>query len=128
MSKSVAIALCVSVLFAAGAAASFTRAHQLRGDAEWLMARGNAEAQEYANSFDTQHADNQFSTFEARREVLEKASRFHSLQLLCILGSVLSAFGAYVLWLYFRLRQQLVDATDASGPTDISRNAAPVST
>lgn len=76
------------------------------------MARGNAEAQQYADSFEVAHADSQLKTFDQRREVLEKASRFHSLQLLSTLGAVLSGFGAYLLYLYWRLRQQLVDATD----------------
>jgi hypothetical protein len=112
VSKSVTIAMCVSVLFAAGAAGSYARARQLRADAEWLMARGNAEAQQYADSFEVSHADNQLKSFDERREVLEKAGRFHALQLLSTLGTVLSAFAAYVLYLYWRLRQQLVDATE----------------
>lgn len=112
MSRSVAIAAVVSLAFIAGAVGSFVKAHALRKDGDWLMARGAAEAQEYANSFETRHADAQLLTFDERRAVLESANRWQGLQLFCILGAVLSAFGAYVLYLYWRLRQQLVDATD----------------
>src|SRR6478672_2622130 len=111
MSRSVTIAAVVCVAFAAGAVASAIRAKTLRTDGEWLMARGSAEAQEYASSFETRHADAQLLTFDQRRDVLERANRWQGLELFCILGSVLSAFSAYVLYLYYRLRQQLVDAT-----------------
>lgn len=125
MSRSVTIAAAVCGLFAAGAVASWQRVHKLNGDAEWLMARGNAEAQQYADSFDSQHADAQLQSFDKRREVLEQAARWQGLELFCILGAVVSAFGAYVLYLYWRLRQQLVDATGAEDDSHHIAHAAP---
>jgi hypothetical protein len=107
----VAVAIGVAVLCAAGAAGCYVRANQLRGEASWLMARGNAEAQEYAASLDSATAASQLKTFEQRRAVLERAHLWQRGQMLLILSSVAAAIASYVLFLFRRLREQLVDAS-----------------
>ena len=110
-SRSVALAIVVSVLCAGGAVACYLRASQLRSDAEWYLARGNAEAEEYSATLDSAIAERQLATFEQRRELLERAHLWQRAQLLLVLAGVGSAFGSYLLYLFFRLRQQLVEAT-----------------
>lgn len=111
MSRSVIMAIAVAVLSAAAAAGCYLRASQLRTEAGWLMARGNAAADEYAQSFDGAAADAQLASFDQRRAVLEQAQRWQRLQMVLVLAAVVSAFCSYVFFLFRRLREQLVDAT-----------------
>lgn len=110
-SRSVAFAIAVAMLCAAGAAGCYWRAHQLRSEAAWLMARGNAQAQEYAASLDSKTAVTQLATFEERRLVLERAHRWQRAQMLLVLSAVVALIASYVLFLFRRLREQLVDAS-----------------
>jgi hypothetical protein len=118
-SRSVAAAIAVSLLSAGGAVACFYRSSQLRTDGEWYLARGNAEAEEYASTLDSAVAEKQLATFEQRREILEKAHVWQRLQLLLILCSVVAAFGSYVLYLFFRLRQQLVEGGEVEAELSV---------
>ena len=109
-SRSVALAIAVSVLCAGGAVASYFEASQLRSEAEWYLARGNAEAREYSATLDGAVAERELASFDKRRELLERAHGWQRLQLLSVMGGVGSALGAYLLYLFFRLRVQLDDA------------------
>ena len=80
------------------------------------MARGQAQAQEYASSFDGAFADQQLASFEERRVTLEHAQLWQLLEKLLVLLSVLGAFSSYVLYLFRRLRDQLVEATSEADP------------
>lgn len=113
-SRSVTLAILFAVLFAGGAVGSFLQAQKYRTDARWLLERGTAQAQEYAATFDGSHADEQLSTLEQRRQVLEQAHLWQRLQLLSILASVIAAFSSYVFFLFRRLRDQLLEGADAS--------------
>ncbi len=114
-SRSVASAIAVSLLCGGAAVACYFRAASLRTDGEWFLARGNAEAEEYASSLDSAVAEKQLASFERRREVLERAHRWQRLELLLILSSVVAAFSSYVLYLFFRLRQQLIEGGEPEG-------------
>ena len=109
-SRGMVLAAFVSLLCAAGAVGCFFRSHQLRVDADWLMARGKAEAAEYARSFDGRVEEKQLATFEKRRDALEASHAWQVGQMLCVLASVAAAFASYVLFLFRRLREQLVEA------------------
>ena len=113
-SRSTTIAIAVSIALAGGAVASYLQARKLRDEAQWLMARGDAQAQQYAATFDNTAAEQQLSTFEKRRLVLEHAQKWQLLQMVLVMASVLSAFSSYVLFLFRRLREQLLDASDSS--------------
>ena len=117
-SRSVVLAGALTALSAVGAAASYLRANELRQQAEVLLARGNAEALEYASSFNGALAERQLATFPERRAQLEAAYGWERIQMLLVLTSVVGLFGSYVLYLFHRLREQLVDAAPdlASGP------------
>ena len=115
-SRGMTVALCLSVAAVAGAAGCYARARALHADAEWLMARGQAQAQEYASSFDGAFADQQLASFEERRVTLEHAQLWQLLEKLLVLLSVLGAFSSYVLYLFRRLRDQLVEATSEADP------------
>lgn len=110
-SRSVAISIAVAVLCALSAVGSSLMARSLESDAEWLMARGNAQAQDYASTLDAEHAQTQLATFEARRDVLERAHLWQRLQYLLTLAAVIAGFVSYTLFLHRRLRDQLLDAT-----------------
>ena len=110
-SRSVAISIAVAVLFGVGAGGSFVQARKLRGDAEWLMARGNAQAQEYAATLDSEKAQHQLSTFAERRTVLERAHIWQRLQYLLTLATVVALFVSYTFFLHRRLREQLLDVS-----------------
>ncbi len=110
MSRSVALALVVCLASGGGAFWAYDKASRLRTEGNWLMLRGNAQAEEYAHSLDTQAAETQLLTFEQRRVVLESAHFWQRVQMLLVLLCVVAAFSTYILWLYFRLRQQLVEA------------------
>lgn len=109
-SRSVTAAIVISVLCAGGAVGSYLQSRALRTDAQWLMARGEAQAQEYASTFDNAAAEKQLGTFEARRVVLAKAQRWQLLQMILVMAAVIAAFSSYVLFLFRRLREQLIDA------------------
>lgn len=113
-SRSVAVAILFALLFAGGAVGSFFQAQKYRTEARWLLERGTAQAQQYAQTLDGTAADEQLSTLEQRREVLESAHLWQRLQLLCILASVIAAFSSYVFFLFRRLREQLLEGADAS--------------
>jgi hypothetical protein len=110
-SRSVAVAVTLAVVAAGGAVASHVRSRQLKSDAEWLMARGSAQADEYATTLDSRVAEAQLATFDDRRAALERAEIWHRTEMLLILLAVVSAFSSYVLYLFRRLREQLVEAS-----------------
>lgn len=110
-SRSVAISIAVAGLFALSAGGSYLMAKSLRTDAEWLMARGNAQAQEYASTLDSEKAQTQLATFDERRGVLERAHLWQRLQYLLTLAAVIAVFASYTFFLHRRLREQLIEAT-----------------
>lgn len=112
-SRSVAVAITIAVLSSFGAVGCYVRATQLRTEGQWLLERGTAEAQEFANTFSGDAQDKQFATFEARREVLSRSVLWQRAQLLLILLTVIAAFSSYVLFLFSRLREDLEDIDDA---------------
>jgi hypothetical protein len=101
----------MAVLAAGGAVGSHLKAHHLKSDAQWLMERGSAQADEYATSLDSRVAEAQLVTLDERRAVLERAELWHRTEMLAILLAVVSAFSSYVLYLFRRLREQLVEAS-----------------
>jgi hypothetical protein len=118
-SRSVAAAITLSVICAGGALTCFLQASRLRTEAEWFLARSNAQAQEYANTLDSAVAEQQLVSFEQRRALLERAHIWQRVQLLLILGAVLTAFSSYVLYLFRRLREQLVDAEEVESGNQV---------
>ena len=106
-SRSVAITLCVAVLAGAGAVGCYLRTSELKREAGWLLERGNAQAAEYANTFDSAIVEAQLRTFETRRAILDRAHLWQRGQMLLILVTVIAAFSAYVLFLFHRLRADL---------------------
>jgi hypothetical protein len=109
-SRSVALALALFTLSAAGAIGAHVRAQQLKTDARWLLERGTAQAQEYADTFDSHVADAQLATLDQHRAVLDRAELWQRTEMLSILLAVICAFSTYVLFLFSRLREQLVEA------------------
>lgn len=105
-----AVAICVSLLSAGGAAWSFQQEQALQKEGQWLMARGNAQAEEYAQHFDETVAEAQLQTFAQRREVLERAHLWQRGQILGVMGAALGFLAAYALFLLKRLDDQLADA------------------
>ncbi len=131
-SRGMALAMGLSVLCAGVAVGGYLRARALRTEAGWLLERGSAEGQEYADTFDGQAADTQLSTLEQRHAVLERAHVWQAVQMLAVLASVVFAFSSYVLFLFRRLRDQLLEVTaDAELPPEVEKHepdakAAPV--
>lgn len=119
-SRSVALAVMFTVASAAAAIGCYVGAASYHSKAEWLLVRGNAEAAEYATSFNGALADKEFATFEERRELMESARHWQMAQMLCVLGSVVGLFGSYLLFLFAGLREQLVEGAaelaDAPSP------------
>src|ERR687892_185490 len=106
-SRSVALSLCVALLSAGGAVGCYVQNSALKREAGWLLERGNAQAAEYASTFDASIVEAQLKTFEARRAVLDRAHLWQRAQMLLILVTVIGAFSGYVLFLYHRLRADL---------------------
>ena len=124
--RSVTAALCVSLLFAGGAAFCYTRAETLQAEGRWLLARGSAQATDFAQKLDGTSVDAQLKSFKERRGVMERAHRWQRGMLLGIMASVLSALSAYVLFLLKRLDDQLLDATgELRRPQEASSLPAP---
>lgn len=117
MSRSMLVALTLAVLCAMGAVGCFLRASALRSEARWLKVRGDALAAEYASSFNGDLADSQLATFDEWRDVLERVLLWQRLQLFLVFATVVSAFSSYVLYLFHRLREQLVEATEPPAGT-----------
>jgi hypothetical protein len=115
--RSVLVAAGCSLLTGAGAVACFLKTSQLRTEAGWLMARADAQAAEYSSTLDSAIAETQLATLELHRAVLQRAYTWQRLEMLLILAAVVSAFCAYFLHLYHRLRQQLDEAEVSSNPS-----------
>jgi hypothetical protein len=110
-SRSVAAAVAFTVLSAGGAIGSYVRASSLESEADWLLLRAQAEAAQYASSFNGAYAEKQLATFEEREAlVMGRAARWRLVQMVLVLMSVVGLFASYVLYLFRRLREQLVDA------------------
>ena len=109
--RSVALAITLSVATAGGAAACYARSTQLKSDAKLIQLRANAQAAEYASTFDGQYADQQLGTYELRRQVEERSEQWKRAQMLLVLAAVVLAFGSYCLFLMARLREQLLQGT-----------------
>ncbi|RKG67599.1 hypothetical protein D7V80_15540 [Corallococcus sp. CA054B] len=124
--RSVTAALCISLLFAGGAAFCYARAEALQAEGRWLMARGSAQASDFAQKLDGTSVDAQLKTFKERRGVMEQAHRWQRGMLLGIMAAVLSGLSAYVLFLLKRLDDQLLDATgELRRPQEASSLSAP---
>ena len=106
-SRSVALSVAFTVVSASAAVACYLKASGYRGQAEWLSVRGNAEASEYATSFNSALADKELATFEERRGLLDRARNWQTAQMLFVLTSVMGLFGSYTLFLLAGLRDQL---------------------
>lgn len=115
--RSVTVALCISLLSAGAAGYCYTRAEALQVQGQWLMERGTAQAEEYARRLDGTAADAQLKSFAERRAVLERAHRWQRGMMLGILAAALAAVCAYVLFLLKRLDDQLVDAMGELRPS-----------
>ena len=106
-SRSVAVAVSIAVLSAAGAVGCYIRADALHTEARWLLERSRAEGEAWVNTFDGEVADRQIATMEERRGIVERAHLWQRGQLLLILLTVVAAFSSYVLYLLHRLRHSL---------------------
>ncbi|MFP2962255.1 hypothetical protein ACLEPN_31860 [Myxococcus sp. 1LA] len=112
--RSVMTALCIALLSAGGAAYCYTRADALQVQGQWLMERGTAQAEDYAERLDGTAADAQLKTFAERRVVLETAHVWQRGMMLGVLAAAMAAVSAYLLFLLKRLNDQLLDATGSS--------------
>lgn len=115
--RGLTVALCFTLLSAGGAVYCYTRADALQVQGQWLMERGTAQAEEYANRLDGKAADAQLKTFAERRGVLEKAHLWERGMMLGVLAAAMALVGAYVLFLLKRLDDQLLDALGELRPT-----------
>lgn len=106
----VALAFSVSLLAGGGATWCHVRAEALQTEAQWLMERGRAQAEEYSERLDGAVADAQLKTFAQRRAVLEQAHQWQRGEMLGIMAAALGLVGAYGLFLLKRLDDQLADA------------------
>lgn len=113
-SRSVAISIMLSLAFAGGAVGSYLKAQEHRSLARWLLERGSAQGQHYAQTFEGAAADEQLATLDRRQQALDRAHLWQRVQLLCILASVIAAFSSYVFFLFRRLREQLLEGADAA--------------
>jgi hypothetical protein len=119
-SRSVAVAAAFTVACASAAIGCYLKAASFRSEAEWLRVRSTAEAEGYARSFNAALADKELATFEERRVLmLEKAGRWHVIQMLAVLASVMGLFSSYILFLFAGLREQLIEGAPevAEAPT-----------
>lgn len=107
-SRSVAVAVTLTVLCAAGAIGAFIEASRYRGEGKALLSRGHAEAQEYAATFEGAYADKQERSLDARRIILERSHHWQRIQMVLVLCTVVGAFVSYLLYLLSRLRSQLL--------------------
>jgi hypothetical protein len=112
--RSVATAVSLSVACALVAGGCWWRAERLSAQAAWLLLRGNAEAAEYTSTFDGRHVDQELTTFQERRAVLERALWWQHGATALELASVLFLVGSYGLYLLLRLQQQELGARMAS--------------
>jgi hypothetical protein len=124
---SVKTTACVAVVSAAGAGWCHWKAEGLRSEAQWLLARGQAQADEYARSFDDALAVQELQTFAERRAVLERAHLWQRWQALGVVLAVVAGACAWLLSVLRRLSGQLdeVGAELEQEPEDSSSPALP---
>jgi hypothetical protein len=119
----VALTAAVSLMAGGGAAWCHVQARALQVEAQWLMERGRAQAEEYSERLDGAVADAQLKTFAQRRAVLERAHQWQRGEVLGVMAAALGLVGAYGLFLLKRLDDQLADAL----PEVHEREAPPAS-
>jgi len=110
-SRSVVFAIVLSSAAAVGAVVAHARCRQLRSEAGWLLERGSAQGDEYADTMDSRLAEDQLMTLDERRAVLDRAELWQRAEMLGVLSAVVGAFATYALYLFRRLREQLVEAS-----------------
>jgi len=114
--RSVAFAVALSAVTAAGAVACYTRSVQLGTDGEFLKLRAKASEDAYASTFDGQYMDQQLATYEQRRQVLERSQLWKRGAAMLSLAAVALLIVGYCLFLLSRLREQLMEVTQESPP------------
>ena len=115
-SRSVLIAVALAVLLVAGAVTSWFQAASCRKDADWQLARGNAAAAQYAQSFDSAVGEQQLATFERRREILEQEHGWTRLEMVCVLAALTAGFASYLLHLLSRVTREVDDGSVSELP------------
>lgn len=106
-SHRLAVTIFLAVLSTAGATGSGCYARALSLQADVLLERGAAEAAEFARTLDEQDAKKQLVSFEERRVLLVQAALWTRIEIFCLLGTVVTTLGAYLLFLWGRLARQL---------------------
>jgi hypothetical protein len=125
-SRSVVVAIGISLLSVGGAGYCYSRAQALHSEARWLLERGNAQAVEYAQRLDNSVADAQLKTFASRRSVMERAHLWQRGQMLGVMGAAIGLLVAYMLYLLRRLDSQLDDAA-AEAPPEVPSSGSKAS-
>jgi hypothetical protein len=115
----VALALSVSFALAGAAVGCWVKTRELTAASEWFYVRGNAQAQEYVDSFDGSYIEQELQTFEQHRDVLNRAHRWQAMQEGFVIASAVAGLSAYAAFLAMRLRQQRVDAGDLPAEAEL---------
>ncbi len=102
-SRNVWVSVILAVLCAGAAAGCFVRSNVLAQEARWLLERGAAEGMEFAQTFDGAHAEAQWQTLEARREVLFGVHVWRGAGQLLVMLAAASVVVAWFSWLRHRL-------------------------
>jgi hypothetical protein len=111
-SRPVLVALTLAGLALLGAAGAATQWRKHKTEAAYLLARGNAEAQTYATTFEGKAADDELSTFDQRRDTLERAYFWQRLAIILVFVALLSAMVGYFFYLMRRLTEGLNEAAE----------------
>lgn len=120
-SPGIPIAAAAAVLFAGGAVGCFVKAHQVRAEAGWLLERGTAQAQAYAQTFESAIVEQELATFEQRRAVLDRAHLWQQGVAALLLLSVLAALAGYGFFIADRLRYEIEDLGYGPVPVPVTR-------
>jgi hypothetical protein len=103
------LALLIFASCVGGAVVAFHQMSQLRSEASWLLARADAHGTDYAASLEGSFADTQLVTFDQRRALLERAQRWQTLEILCILLAGAAAVYSYGLYVLRRARHDTAE-------------------
>lgn len=107
--RNAGLAVLAATLLALSGAACFAYSRKLHGEARWLLARGNAAAQEYLASFEGARVDAQLAAFEQRRAVLERAWSLERAGLLFAIAAALSLVCAWALKTVARMEKEVLE-------------------
>jgi hypothetical protein len=105
---------CIALLAVAAGVGAELRAREELREADWLLARAQAHADSYVQSFVGEHITAQLATFKERRVTLARAEKWEQVRNLAVVALALLTLLAYWQYLMAQLEALRLDVPSAA--------------